>query len=86
LGYKKLGKAFDKYENPVDMDVSKRMFNVPTSIGDLPASGVDFSVGGTVPTGAIRKKNGRSGFKSGKKEGMRLTKNSRRSALRKLRV
>lgn len=87
MGIGKLGKAFAKSPKAVDLDVSERMFNIPTSIADLPASGVDFSVGGTVPTGRLKSRgNGKTGFKAGKREGERLTRSSRKgSALRKLR-
>ena len=69
----RLPKALSK--NPkVFNDPSTGLMNVPGSVGNLPASGVDFTVGGTVKGANMRKGNGSKGFKAGKKEGMRLTK------------
>jgi len=79
---RKLPKALTSNPKPF-VDISAGLMNVPKSMGDLPASGVDFTVGGTVK--ARKNGNGKKGFKEGKREGQRLTKLSRKRASKVLR-
>lgn len=81
---RKLPKALEKNPKPF-VDVSSGLMNVPDSVSKLPASGVDFSVGGTVPTGRLRRSNGKKGFKEGKKEGKRLSMVGKKSVIKRLR-
>ncbi len=78
----KLPKALEADQKPF-VDVSSGLMNVPKSVSELSTSGIDFTVGGSVK--APRKKNGRTGFKAGKKEGQRLSKISGKRASKILR-
>ena len=82
---RKLPKALSKNPKPF-VDVSSGLMNVPDSVSRLPTSGVDFTVGGTTRSPSRRNgKNGQSGFKAGKKEGLKLSKGAGKRASRILR-
>lgn len=81
---RKLPKALEK--NPkAFVDVSTGLMNVPGSVSKLPASGVDFTVKGTVSTRKLRSKKPGKGFREGKTEGKRLSMLGKKTAIKRLR-
>lgn len=88
MGLNKVPKAFSKTPNPL-RDTSTGIMNVPKSVRELPASGVDirFSDGLKAGERGLRRVTSkRTTFrKLGRKEGENLSSYGSKKALRKLR-